>query len=235
MDLEDTAVIFVVEYYELLQANRERLSTAYADGARILLYHRDKPLRTINANSIPKGHRTILQCTGETIPPFLYIHVISNLTTSTGVEVLDEAFTCTVHNQSIQILYQSIHVGPILAEIPPLPPPPAATKPVQPPPPKPKPKAVPVEVSDPNELNEANAVLVLNLPFRVPPSDYVTVLEKFGEIPKFAQTSGKLLVEFRDRRTRNEALHAVIEDWHDRLPKYRPMSRPFSWDPPRRS
>jgi hypothetical protein len=238
MDLDEAALVFIVEYYELLQTNRSALSTAYADGARILLYHRDKPLTTATtklADFVPAGHRTILHCTGETVGPFLYVHVLSHLATPQETKVLDESFTLAV-NQSILIVYHSIHVGPFLAELAPLPPPkppaPAA-------PPKPekevKPKPQKVEVSDPNDLNANNAMLIINLPFKTPGEEYIRVLERFGAVVKFAQTTGKMVVEFADRKVRNEALHTAPEEWNGREPRYRPMAKPFTWDPPKRS
>jgi hypothetical protein len=127
-------------------------------------------------------------------------------------------------------------VNPILAEIPPLPPPqPAAPRSEPKPAPPPKPKVIPVEVSDPNELKDANSVLVLNLPFKQPGANFVPVLaERFGDVVKFSQTSGKLVAEFSDRNIRNTALHAIQTEWNGRTPRLRAMTKPFTWDPPKR-
>jgi hypothetical protein len=227
MDADETAVVFIVEYYELLQSARAQLAFAYAEGARLFL-QRATSTKSTSSNFhtvVPAGHRTILTCSGQVMDGFLHVHVQSTLAMGEKVELLDEAFTCRVSERVILILYHSIHVNPILANAPP---PPAAPKPAPP-----KPKIDPVEVASPARIDRRSGALVRNLSYGLPPKDIIPILvEKFGDITKFSQDRGRLAVEFSEKDANAKAVCAGPFEWEGRPVRITWIPRNFAWDEP---
>ena len=83
MNVDQAALIFVVEYFEALQNDRARLASAYMEGARMILSFKDKPVRKFSKQFhtvIPNGNRKVLQCNGQVIDNHLFVHVESSLT-----------------------------------------------------------------------------------------------------------------------------------------------------------
>ena len=236
MNLDQAALIFIVEYYELLQNNRDEIPAVYADGARMVLTLKDKPPQKYQKDFqmvIPKGPRKIIECSGETIGDRLFIHVRSSLSRASTTDFVDEAFSCTVTDTSILINYHSIHVNPFLSKLEQLPPPPP--KPVQKPQEKPQekpkpPPPPPEEITNIRAFDPRLTVFVRNLPFKVPPSEFIRELERFGRVVKFAQERGKLLAQFETRAARSEATHANEFEWNGRTPRIGGMPQDFQWE-----
>lgn len=223
MIADDTALTFIVEYFELLQSDRDRLAAAYSDTARVIINFRDRPPAPQMSpflKGIPIGSRSLFQCSGEVISGLLYVHVRSRLFLASEAQVVDEAFVCSLTPETITIQYHSIHIGPVLSETPVLPPPrPAVTAKapeiVRPPP---KPKIDPVEVTSMDQLDGSKSVIVKNLPFISPPSEYLPVLvEHFGPVVKYVQQKGVLGAEFQEKEARDRAVHSTWEKWKGRL------------------
>jgi hypothetical protein len=223
MQVDDTALVFIVEFFELLQTARARLSSAYSENARMILQLRDQPTKALSQPfhlAIPAGPRKLLQCSGEVISGFLYVHVRSTLTLPTETQILDEAFVCSLSEAGIIIQYHSIHISPILSAKPILPPPKPLPKPAPAPAKPPPAKPAPIEVVGLATLDPNKSVMVKNLPFGKPSVEYLPELVKnFGDVVKYAQTKGKLAVEFIDRDTRNRAARATWSEWNGRLAK----------------
>jgi hypothetical protein len=231
MQLDDTALVFVVEYFELLQNSRARLMTAYTETAHVVVHLRDRP-SVVHPPSfvqhIPAGTRKILQCSGSVISGLLYVHVRSVLTLTSDVQHLDEAFICGLPDAGITILYHSIHINPILSETPALPPPKPAPKPEIP---VPKAKPAPVEAPTIRDFVINNSVVVKNLPFARAAAEYLPVLVKqFGDVVRYAQKKGCLAAEFADRAARNKAVHAAWSDWNGRVAKLFPLKPDEPWE-----
>jgi hypothetical protein len=233
MDADQTAVVFIVEYYELLQSAQPQLAFAYAEGARLFL-QRGISTKSTSSNFhtvVPAGHRAILTCSGQVMDGFLHVHVQSTLAMGEMVELLDEAFTCTVSETVILILYHSIHVNPILANAAPPPPPqPAAPKPAPP-----KPKIDPVEVASPAAIDHRRGAFVKNLSYSLPPKSIIPILvEKFGDITKFFQDRGVLAVEFSERDANANAVCAAPFEWEGRTVRIWWIPKSLACDEPQR-
>lgn len=235
MNVDETALIFVVEYYEMLTSNREMLGNAYAEGARIVLYNKQKPISQCCSNFhkfIPAGVRKILQCSGTQIGDKLYVQVKSTLVQPAVLDYLDECFVCNLTESNMLIIYHSVHVNPIVEPLPILPPPPVVAKkqvPKQEPPPPPKIEPT-VEVNSPADLDPKKSALFQNLSFEAPPSDFVPVLEKYGHVVKFSQIKGKLVCEFALRETVNNLIHLPQQiEWHKRAVRIIRMPFNFEW------
>lgn len=236
MNLDETALIFVVEYYETFANNKEKLALAYAEGARLILYNKDKQVRQCTQNFqnvVPSGIREIISCNGEIINSDLFIHVLSTLTLPGSVDTLDECFRCQLTDTSILIIYHSIHVNPILCELPHLPPPqpkkvPQQTKPVKPEPPK-KPKTPTIEVDSPQKVDYKKSVVVRNLSYKVPPSNFVPILESVGHVLKFVQGNGQLVAEFETKEDQVKAVEKSYNEWNGRIPRVIWMSKDFNF------
>ncbi|OHT10961.1 hypothetical protein TRFO_19534 [Tritrichomonas foetus] len=236
MNVDETALIFIVEYYETFANDRDKLANAYAEGARLILFNKDKQIMQCSQNFqnvVPNGVRKILSCSGEVISHDLFVHVQSTLTMPGSTDIVDECFRCQLTDSSILITYHSIHVNPIIAELPPLPPPvvkPAAPpKPAKTEPPK-RPRPPAVEVNDPYALNSKLSVLVVNLPFNRPPSEFVKVLEDFGHVVKFAQSKGKLVAEFERFEEMKAATSKDHPEWNGRTPFVHRMKPGFTFN-----
>ena len=237
MNLDEAALIFVVEYYETFANDKDKLALAYAEGARLILYNKDKQVRQVSQNFqnvVPSGVREIISCNGEIIDSDLYVHVKSTLTLPGSVDTLDECFRCQLTDTSILILYHSIHVNPIIKDLPPLPPPsikkaPQQTKPVKPEPPK-KPKTPTIEVSSPQNVDYKKSVVVKNLSFKVPPSNFVPILETVGHVLKFAQGNGQLVAEFETKEDQKKAVEKIYEEWNGRFPRVFWMNKDFTFN-----
>lgn len=233
MNCDQDALIFVVEYFEMLEHDRASISNVYDLGARMVLMVKEgQPQRYSNDfhRVIPPGKRKIIQCNGEVIDGRLFVHVYSSLERPSGTDFVDEAMSCTLRDASILINYHTIHVLPFYAKLAQLPPPPPpAPKPAPKPVEKPKPPP-PTEVTDLRSFDTRLSVFVRNLPFAVPASEFVSVLERFGRVVKFAQTKGKLVAQFETRAARNEATHAEEFEWNGRTPRIGGMPPDFQWE-----
>lgn len=236
MDTDQVILIFIVEYYENLQNNRQNIGSVYAEGAKLLVYNKDKPVMQCKSNFqtlLPLGNRKILSYDGEIIQKTLFVHVKSSLATPGSTDIVDEAFTCTLTDSSMLITYHSIHINPFLGELPPLPPPPVKVAPppkVEPKPAPPPPKPA-VEVKGPKEFDGQLSVLVKNLPYKIPPSEFVPEMSKrFGRVVKFCQGSGKLVAQFETRKQRNEAVHAPEIEWNGRIVRIIGLPQNLQWD-----
>lgn len=227
MDVDQTALIFIVEYYEMFSNNKVQLNSVYAEGARIVLYNQGNRIQQYTQNFhnvVPSGEREILACSGEIIGTDLYVHVKSSLTLPNKKLYLDECFRCLLSDSNIMILYHSIHVNPLLTEIPPLPQ--NSPKPA----PKPIPKPPSMEVNSPQELDYKKSVVIYNLPFNIPPSKFVSVLNsKIGHVEKYVQSEGKLLAQFESNVEQKKAVETTFDVFHGRTPKAKWMPRDFSF------
>ncbi|KAK8853891.1 hypothetical protein M9Y10_016434 [Tritrichomonas musculus] len=237
MDVDETALIFVVEFYETFANNKEKLALAYAEGARLVLYNKDKHVRQYSQNFqnvVPSGIREILSCSGEIINSDLFVHVQSTLTLPGSVDILDECFRCQLTDSSILIIYHSIHVNPILSELPPLPPPtpkvvPQPAKQAKPAPPK-KPKTPTVEVDSPQNVDYKKSVVVKNLSYKSAPSNFVPILESVGHVLKFVQGNGQLIAEFETKDDQVNAVNKTYEEWNGRKPHVIWMNKDFQFN-----
>ena len=240
MNADDTALIFVVEYYEMYANGRDALANAYKEDARAILYFKDRQIKQTTQNQyklVPDGIRNILACSGQIVGNDLFVHVKSTLTLPGSTDFVDEVFRCHLTDTSILITYHSIHVNPIVAVLPPLAPLPSPhtappnndrqqnTKQEQPK----KPRVPAVEVNSPSELNSKLSVLVENLSFSIAPSKFLPLLEQFGQVLKFCQTGGKIVAEYESFPDMKSALSTKFENWNGRVPRIKRMPQDYTF------
>ncbi|KAH0789560.1 hypothetical protein GPJ56_006526 [Histomonas meleagridis] len=233
MDVDNTALIFIVEYYEMLVNEKDKLPNAYAEGAPLFMYIKNQPLKVVHQqyqNVIPNGVRTITNCSGEVINGKLYVHVQSTLA-QPSIAKVDECFTCQLKDSCILILHHSIHVNPIIEPLPKLPPPPPPKPVVKPEPkPAPKPRDPPIEVDSPDKFIQRFTIFVKNLPFQVAPKEFLAVIEKHGHVSHFMQGKGKLLAQMEDPKIIGKITHLPEFEWNGRKPRIMRMPVNLIWD-----
>ena len=221
--MDENVKIFVVEFYELLHNCSEEMKNIYADNAELHIYNRNTPGQVIKNNfekAIPLGKRKITKYSGSVIDAKMFVHVQSELEQPYNKMVVDESFVCSLTKASILINYQSIHINPLIEPI--------EEKKVEVAKPKQMQKQAQetqkeakkaVEVKSIDDLKTVKCVLVLNLPFKEKPSEFLPQLEMHGNIIKYCETKGKLLAEFEKIEDMFKAKDAKYPAWKGRQPK----------------
>ena len=226
--------VFIVEYYEMIQNQISDIGNAYAEGAKMVIFEKNNPIKSIASNFyryIPQGKRKIIKYSGDTVNNQLYIHVQSIVEQPYNNQKIDEAFICILTETSIMILYHSMHMLPLLEPISQLPPPPPQKVFVKAPPPPPKVIQQPVEVDTPEKIDQSCATLVTNMPFQVPPKEFLPILQPFGQITHYCQNKGQLLVQFSKKPEMYDSLTLTSVEWNGRNVNVRRCPKELKWGP----
>ena len=81
----------------------------------------------------------------------------------------------------------------------------------------------------PQKVDYKKSVIVRNLSYKVPPSNFVPVLESVGHVLKFVQGNGQLVAEFETKEDQVKAVEKTYNEWNGRIPRVIWMSKDFNF------
>ena len=85
-----------------------------------------------------------------------------------------------------------------------------------------------IRVNNPNVLISSLTVLATNLPFNVPQSNIIPEFEIYGEITRYAIAKGRILIEFENTSSLNDALYDGNFYWEGRHINIKQMENQFN-------
>lgn len=84
-----------------------------------------------------------------------------------------------------------------------------------------------IRVNNPNVLISSHTILATNLPFNVPESNIIPEFEIYGEITRYAIDKGRILIEFENTSSLNDALNDGNFYWEGRYINIKQMENRF--------
>ena len=231
MEINNNLITFIVEYYEILQENENEIKELYNEGSKILIIENKQNNKNVSnsiSKQIPIGKRRILKYSGEEIGKNLFIHIQSEIEQPYKKLIIDEIFNCLINEFNIIIQYHSIHINPILDPIINLLPINNNNNKIN------NNKIIenfkPIEVNSPEEINQTLSILVTNLSYKIAPSNFLNILNKYGKIIKYCQSKGILLVEYSNKKEMYAAISCNSYEFEGRTVYIKRCPKELRWN-----